>query len=140
MTTYNNKVLIGGRALIALGSSRNTLDTDYLVNDTANSNAFIHDLDANIDYINANGNKFFAEIWATEQGQQIASPQALLELKAYSFVQHCLNRNFQKADDAEYDMKFLVRTFGLRGVKLVQKHVSAGELSEINKVIASTKQ
>ncbi len=133
------KILIGGRALNALGSSRLTKDTDYLVNDTATTEAFIRDEASNTDYINANGHKLFAAIWATEQGRQIASPQALLELKAYAFVQHCLNGFWQKADDAEYDMKFLVRTFGLKGVSLVKAHVSAGELTEINKVIASTR-
>lgn len=132
-------ILIGGQALVTLGSSRSTSDTDYLINDTTSPKAFIHDIENNIDYINANGNKFFAQIYANEAGKEIASPQSLLELKAYSFVQHCINRNFQKADDAEYDMKFLVRKFNLKGVKIVNKFVSVGELSEINKVINSTK-
>jgi hypothetical protein len=132
-------ILIGGQALVTLGSSRSTSDTDYLINDTTSPKPFIHDIENNIDYINANGNKFFAQIYANEAGKEIASPQSLLELKAYSFVQHCINRNFQKADDAEYDMKFLVRKFSLKGVKIVNKFVTIGELSEINKVINSTK-
>lgn len=133
------KILIGGHALVQLGSSRSTNDTDYLVNDLSTTAIFIHDKEANIDYINANGSKFFAIIYANEAGNEIASPASLLELKAYSFVQHCLNHNWQKADDAEYDMKFLVRTFGVRSVSIVKNFVSVGELSEIVKVINSVK-
>jgi hypothetical protein len=133
-------ILIGGAALVQLGSDRRTEDTDYLINDISNTKAFIHDVASNIDYINANGNKFFSAIYATEAGKEIASPQALLELKAYSFVQHCQNFNWKKVDAAEYDMKFLVRTFGLKGLKIANKFMTTGELSEVNKVINSVKK
>lgn len=132
------KILIGGAALRELGSDRHTEDVDYLVNDISSTKAFIHTEDA--DLCNANGNKFFAAVYATQIGREIATPQALLELKAYSFVQHCQNFNWSKVDAAEYDMKFLVRKFNLTGVKIVNKFVSLGELSEINKVIASVKK
>lgn len=132
-----SKILIGGQALKNLGSSRNTNDVDYLINDTTSKSAFLHE--ENIDYLNANGNKFFAEIFKIEAGNEQATPQSLLELKAYAFVQHCQNFNFQKADDCEYDMKFLVRSFGLKGVKIVNKYFSSAELNEVNKVINSTK-
>lgn len=138
------KILIGGRALVALGSSRSTQDVDYLVNDPSQASAFLHDAAANADYLNAAsaqpGGKFFAEIFKAEQGQQIASPQSLLELKAYAFVQHCLNRNFRKADEAEFDMKFLCREFNLSAVKVVKRYVTVGELSEINKVLAAVRK
>lgn len=71
---------------------------------------------------------------------EIASPQALLELKAYSLVQHCLNGFWRKADEAEFDMKFLCREFNLSSVKIVSRFVSAGELAEINKVINSVRK
>ena len=71
---------------------------------------------------------------------EIASPQALLELKAYSFVQHCLNGFFKKADEAEYDLKFLAREFNLSKIKIADKHISEGELREVNKVINSLKK
>ena len=131
------KILIGGQALRNLGSSRNTNDVDYLINNTESKEAFLHE--ENTDYLNANGNNFFSEIYKIETGNSQATPQSLLELKAYAFVQHCQNFNFQKADDCEYDMKFLVRTFGLSGVKIVSKYISSGELSEINKIIRETK-
>ena len=135
------RLLIGGQALVALGSTRITTDTDYLVNDLSSPAGFLHDEAADVDYINANGHKFFAAVWQAEAGNLsgVATPQSLLELKAFSFVQHCLNRKFQKADDAEFDMKFLVRTFGLSRVKLVAKFVTPGQLSEINKVLASVR-
>jgi len=136
------QLMIGGQALLKLGSSRQTVDTDYLVNNKENKMAFFHDIKNNIDYCNANGNKFFSEIWKMEAKNigEIASPQALLELKAYSFVQHCLNGFYQKADDAEFDIKFLVRNFNLSGIKIANKYMSEGELSEVNKVINSVRK
>jgi hypothetical protein len=71
---------------------------------------------------------------------ELASPQALLELKAYSLVQHCLNGFWKKADEAEFDIKFLVREFNLTGVKIVKKFISAGELAEIEKIIKSVRK
>lgn len=134
---YTDKILIGGRALVALGSSRGTQDTDYIINDTSSKAAFLHDEEANIDYINANGNKFFKEIYKMEEGNQIASPQALLELKAYSFVQHCQNFNWSKVNDAEFDIKFLCIKFNIKSVSIVKDYISEGELSEVEKVIKS---
>jgi hypothetical protein len=134
-------LLIGGHALAQLGSSRHTDDVDYLINDPTTREMFLHNQAANIDYINANGHKFFAAVWKAEAGNVTgrATPQSLLELKAYAFVQHCLNRKFQKADDAEYDIKFLVRTFGLKQLKIVPKYLAEGELAEVRKVIDSTR-
>ena len=134
-------LLIGGHALAQLGSSRHTEDVDYLINDPASCEPFLHDAAANVDYINANGHKFFAAVWKAEAGNTSgrATPQSLLELKAFAFVQHCLNRRFQKADDAEYDIKFLVRNFGLRELKIAPRYLTAGELQEVNKVIDSTR-
>ena len=132
-----NQILIGGQALRNLGSDRYTNDVDYLINDTTTKEAFI--TSDSVDYLNANGNKLFAEIYKIEEGNEIATPQSLLELKAYAFVQHCQNFKFAKADSCEYDIKFLVRKFNLKGVKIANKYMSSGELSEVNKVINSVK-
>lgn len=133
----NGRILIGGAALVALGSSRSTQDTDYLINDVTSKEAFLHDEENNIDYLNANGNKFFAEIWKMEAGNEMASPQALFELKAYAFVQHCQNFNWPKTDDAEYDIKFLARNYGIKGGTIVKRYITSGEYSEIQKIIDS---
>jgi hypothetical protein len=133
------KILIGGKALVNLGSSRGTLDTDYLINDVTTKEVFVHDAENDIDYLNANGNSFFSEIYKIEENNDQATPQSLLELKSYAFVQHCQNFNFKKADEAEFDMKFLIREFNLTGVKTVTKHISEGELSEVEKIIRSVK-
>lgn len=140
-TATNTGLLIGGHALAQLGSSRHTDDVDYLINDLTTREPFLHDEAANVDYVNANGHKFFAAVWKAEAGNQTgrATPQSLLELKAFAFVHHCLNRRFQKADDAEYDIKFLVRMFGLKGVKIAPRFMTAGELAEVVKVIESTR-
>lgn len=131
-----NKILVGGQALRNLGSDRNTDDIDYLVNVNCDE-TFLHE--EGVDYLNANRNKFFAEIYLIEEGNEQATPQSLFELKAYAFVQHCQNFNFAKADAAEYDMKFLVRNFGCEP-KIVKKYISSGELSEINKIVKSVKK
>lgn len=132
----NNQILIGGQALKNLGSDRYTSDVDYLINNTATKEAFI--CSDSVDYLNANGNKFFAEIFAAEQGNDQATPQSLMDLKCYAFVQHCQNFNWAKADSCEYDIKFLVRNYKVTP-KLVKKYISAGELSEITKIIKSVK-
>jgi len=136
------KLMIGGQALVRLGSNRTTADTDYLICDESTKAAFIQDEVANVDYCNANGNEFFAAVWKMEAGNtgELASAQAILELKAYSLVQHCQNGNFRKADEAEFDIKFLVREFNLNTLKIVQKFVSKGELNEIEKIIKSVKR
>lgn len=135
--TTSTKILIGGQALRNLGSDRHTNDVDYLINDKSTSEAFITSKE--VDFINANGNKFFASIYKIEEGNETATPQSLLELKAYAFVQHCQNMNWAKVDACEYDIKFLVRTFNLKNVKIANKHISIGELSEVQKVINSVK-
>ena len=134
MTT--SKILVGGQALRNLGSDRYTNDVDYLVNDLNTTSAFI--TGENEDLLNANGNKFFSEIFEIENGNTQASPQSLFELKCYAFVQHCQNFNFAKADSCEYDIKFLVRNFDVTP-KIVKKYISTGELSEIVKIINSVK-
>ena len=131
------KTLIGGQALRNLGSDRHTNDVDYLINDNSNSNAFI--TSEKVDYLNANGNAFFMEIYKIEVGNEQATPQSLFELKAYALVQHCQNMNWAKADACEYDMKFLVRNFDC-SAKIVKKYISSGELSEIQKIVNSVKK
>lgn len=132
-----NKVLIGGRALVALGSSRNTLDIDYLVDDKSTKEIFIH-RDGE-DYCNANGSKFFKEIYELEKDNQMATAQSLLELKIYGWVQHCMNGNWKKVTDYEYDIKFLVQNHNVREISIAPKYLSAGELAEAVKFIQEIK-
>mgnify|MGYP000886966406 FL=1 len=133
----NSKILVGGQALRNLGSDRYTEDVDFLVNDKSTTDAFINTV--GIDYINANGNKFFNEIYNIEKGNEQATPQSLFELKVYAFVQHCQNFNFAKADSCEYDLKFLVRNFNITESNIARKYITAGEYSEIVKIIRSVK-
>jgi hypothetical protein len=133
----NSKILIGGQALRNLGSDRYTEDVDFLVNDKSTTDAFINTV--GIDYINANGNKFFNEIYNIEKGNIQATPRSLFELKVYAFVQHCQNFNFAKADSCEYDLKFLVRNFNITESKIARKYITNGEYSEIVKIVRSVK-
>lgn len=132
-----NKILIGGRALVALGSARNTLDIDYLVDDKSTREMFIRK--DGEDYCNANGSKFFREIYEIEKERQIASPQSLLELKAYGWVQHSLNGNWKKVTDYEYDIKFLVQNHNVRQLNIVQKYLSRSEFEEVAEFINQIK-
>jgi hypothetical protein len=132
------KILIGGQALRNLGSDRYTNDVDYLVCDKSSKKAFI--TSETEDLINANGHKFFAEIFKIEKKNTQATPQSLFELKCFAFVQHCQNFNFKKADACEYDLKFLVREFGISEAKTAVKYMTAGEYSEITKIINSVKK
>ena len=133
----NSKILVGGQALRNLGSDRHTEDIDFLVNDKSTTNPFINMV--GVDYINANGNKFFKEIYNLEKGNEQATPQSLFELKVYAFVQHCQNFNFAKADSCEYDIKFLVRNFNITESKIAVKYITSGEYSEVVKIIRSVK-
>ena len=133
-----NQILIGGQALRELGSDRYTNDVDYLIDDETTLEAFITSKE--VDFLNANGNKFFKEIFNIENGNRIASAQSLFDLKCYAFVQHCQNFNWAKVDSTEYDMKFLVRNFDIKESKVVKKYISNGEYSEIEKIIKSVKK
>ncbi len=134
--------MVGGTALKKLGSSRQSENVNYLINDESTDDMFIHDKNNNIVYVNANGHDFYREVWEKEKSNigEIASPRALLEMKVFGFVQHCLNGFWQKADDAEYDIRFLVRKYNLEGVEIVDKYISDGQLSEVKKIINTTRK
>jgi len=130
--------LIGGQKLKQLGSSRCTSDSDYLVYD---KNLPLFSEKSGDDYINAAKNPFFGAIWKKEIKNPDVSLNSLLELKCFSFVQHCQNFNFQKADNDEFDIKFLVRKLNFNiNFKIVAKHISDGEMSEIIKIIDNMKK
>ena len=139
--TKMEKILIGGQALRELGSNRYTNDTDYLICNPADRRTFIHETE-NVDIINGGGcapfARFFKNVFNAEKGNAIASPQSLLDLKAYAYIQHVKNGNGQKADDAEFDIKFLVRTFGVNELKLVVDFLTPSERNTVNSIISST--
>ena len=134
--------LIGGAALVKLGSSRRTLDVVYLTYDDSNEQLFIHDHKENVDYVNAAASDFLRKIWETESKAigELATPKTLLLLKAWAFINHCQNGYWQRADDAEYDIRFIVRTLGATDVSLLSMAVSAAELKEVQKIIDDVKR
>jgi hypothetical protein len=79
--------------------------------------------------------KFFKEIWKMESKNNtgIASVQAIAELKSFSLVQNCLNGDFKKAEEAEFDLNFL-KSIGATLPTICKKYVSAGQFSEIEKI------
>lgn len=134
------KILIGGQALRELGSSRYTNDVDYLIFDKNSNKMFIKNEEKNEDYLNAAASDFFNQIYKIEKNNTIASPNSLLELKAYSWVQHLQNANWKKAADCEFDMAFLVREKGAKMPTIVKKYVSKSEWAEIEKEISQIKK
>ncbi|MCF6319496.1 MAG: hypothetical protein L3J83_09510 [Proteobacteria bacterium] len=132
------KILIGGAALVELGSSRRTQDLDYLIYDKSSPELFMHFHD--IDYINAARSDFYKEIFDLEKGNKIASPQSLLETKANALIQHLQNGYWQKADDAEYDIKYLVRKFKLIGLHILPRYYDQAVIKEVTKIIDSVNQ
>lgn len=130
--------LIGGQKLKELGNTRHTEDLDYLIYNDEDT-LFRHE--DNIDYINAAKNSFFKAIWKKEIDNKEISLNSLFELKCYSFVQHCQNFNFVKADNDEFDIKFLVRKLNFDiNFNIIKKHISSGEMSEIIKIINNMKK
>lgn len=109
------------------------------MNRTDSDAVFIHDAEHQIDYINANAFAFFAEIWEMEQenDQEIASPQALLELKAFALVQYYKNNVLDKIEACVYDIEFLCMKFGLRDVPRVRKYITESQYQEVLKIIRS---
>jgi hypothetical protein len=133
----DTKILIGGQALRALGSSRHTKDTDYLV--SVPGAPLFTNADG-IDYINAAatepGADFYAAVLASLDGAEVATPQALAEMKAFALAQHCRNGHFAKADDAEFDITFLAREHGVTGCPIAERHLDAGAIAEIRRIFA----
>ena len=128
------KRLVGGQKLRDLGSSRYTDDVDFLIFDKSSTELFINSKEE--DLINCANHPFYTEIWNAGE----VTPALLLEMSAFTFVQHCLNMNFDKADTKEFDIKFLVRLLeGKVNLKIVNKYVSVGELSEVSKIIESVR-
>ena len=127
------KFMVGGQALRTLGHDRHTEDTDYLISRPSDERTFIHEEGGLVDYLNAAANTFFGQIWKSLQGHtgEVATPQAIAELKAYAMVQHYGNRNFAKAAACEYDLKFLAREFGVKSTPIAAKYMTAGQYSEV---------
>ena len=116
------KRLVGGQKLRDLGSSRYTDDVDYLIFDSSSTDLFINSTEE--DLVNCANHPFYTEIWNSGE----VTAELLLEMSAYTFVQHCLNMNFDKADTKEFDIKFLVRLLeGKTELKIVNKYVNVNE-------------
>ena len=137
MLTRDN-ILIGGQALRRLGHDRHTDDIDYLVwaEDTP---VFTHRADG--DLINAAANNFLGEVFAAARPVDgVADAQTLLELKAWAWMNYLQNGCWKKADQAEYDIKFLVRDCGVSATAIINKYAHGGELAELEKLISACKK
>lgn len=132
MANNSGRVMIGGKAMNFYGSNRLTMDTDYLVYEPGKELFYQEEKG---DIINAAAHGFLKDVWAVEKENQIVSPQGLLELKAFAFINHCQTGAFRKSYDDEYDIKFIAREFDLTDVPLIKKHMHPGEYAEIKKLL-----
>ena len=132
---YENKILIGGAALVKLGSSRSTSDVDYLIFDENSFEHFFFDKENNIDYMNGNASNFAEEIYKKEKGNKVATPQSLFELKAFAFLSHLRNFNQNKMNDCCFDLKFLNINFGINSLPTLEKYITPEEKTEILNII-----
>lgn len=133
--------LIGGQKLRELGSDRHTDDVDYLIYDPTDDRLFIHKPDRDI--VNAANHQLYSAVWALDAERDDVSLRALLEMTVFTFVQHCENMNWEKADSKEYDIKFLVRKILQAGepvdYSIALQHISAGAATEVEKIVKSIK-
>ena len=153
MLLQNHKILIGSQALGQLGSTRVGRGTDYLVFDLNDQRVFIEHGQGWL--VNAANHPFFRTIWEKEtQGLHegspcltegiypTASPQHLLELAAYAYGQSHTrpSGNAQHADDAAYDMRFLLRKFHphIFDAPLACSHLSSSGAEKVWQLIAGT--
>lgn len=134
----NKKILVGGKALNIYGSTRLTHDTNYLIFDSSSSEPFIKDDKKSITYLNGNGLTFFEEIFHREKENDIASAPSLMELKAYSYIQHMVNENYIRAISDKHDIAFLSLEFDLKSVEVVNEYLKENQIDEIAKIIADT--
>jgi hypothetical protein len=128
--------LIGGQKLRELGSDRHTDDRDYLIYDESNPELFIHEAD--YDIINAAAHPFYSAVWALDADSDDVSLQALFEMTIFTFVNHCENGSWEKADAKEYDIRFLARKMnGQVSFDIARNYISAGAVEEVEKILDS---
>ena len=128
------KRLVGGQKMREMGSTRHTDDLDYLVYDESDSRLFINS--ESQDFINCANHKFYEAIWNLGE----IDAQAMLEMAAFTFVQHCMNGNFVKADSKEFDIKHLARLIGKDAkIKIANEFITAGQEQEVKNIITSVK-
>lgn len=127
--------LIGGQKLRELGSDRHTDDVDYIIYDESGTELF--NCSEKCDVVNAALNPFYSAVWALDAGSDSVSLRALLEMTVFTFVQHCENGKWEKADSKEYDIKFLCRKIGTKNIdySIAQGYISAGANEEVEKII-----
>jgi len=113
--------------MVELGSDRSTNDLDYLVN-VKGQELFTTDEDGN-DHINAAAHPFYAEIFKAAETTGITA-QLMFDMKCFTLVQHCQNRNFCKVASTEYDMRRLHIDHEVSVAPIASKHMTTGEYKE----------
>ncbi len=141
MKLNSKKILIGVATLAELESSRHTEGVDYLVYLEDTPDLFIKDHVNNINYINAAAHGFYSELWEREKDviSPVATPLTLLNSKVFAFVQHSKNGFFEKADQAEFDIKFIVRKLNVSDMTIAARYIDPDALAEVQKIIDSVK-
>jgi len=130
----DRKVLVGGVALMLLGSSMHPRNVEYLVKIGPKA---IDEFQF-FTYYNANANAFFNELWEMEKRKKIASPQTLLELRAFNYVNLPVDCDWHIKHNLEFDISFLAgpyNRFNLSGLKILPKYMDKQKLSGFNRFL-----
>lgn len=129
----NKKILIGGQAMLLIGSTRATEDTGFLIYEETSKELFTRDKVANVDYINAAASPFYRKIWEAETQEQ-ASANSLFKMKIYAYVQHIQKAYWDKADATMQDIVFLTTNFKV-DFSILEDYLNPSELKEVKKEI-----
>ena len=140
MVKYITKILIGDKAMSILGTTRLSESSCYLVLEGNFIEDILRDEQTGSIYVNALGNAFYEEIYRSEKNNLIASPQAMLNLRAYDYIQYLNGKEFEKAAQADYDIRFLIIRYKLQDINIAKKHLSKLQLQEIENLLKSIKK
>lgn len=128
-----HKILVGNKAMRHYGSSIDTGWTEYLTYDESGISSFESETGTIIN--NAIHSTYHEAIWDAEQDNEIASPSSLLKLECYSFIISIQSCNFESADIHEFNIKFLVRKFGVTNITNLQYYCTLNQYNQVRKII-----
>ena len=133
------RIMIGGQALRAHGHDRHTDDVDWAV--SRDGAEFVAERTVEGETLDMAAFAITAEVWAAMQpveinGQMIADPQSLAELKGFALIQHCRQGNWTKVAADEYDLQFLGRVFGITELPILARHEGAAAAEAANELTA----
>lgn len=128
-----HKILVGNKAMRHYGSSIDSEWTEYLTCDESGM-VSVEPETRTIMY-NAIHNMYHKAIWDAEQGNEIASSSSLLKLECNAIINCIKSGNFEESDEHEFNIKFLVRKFGVTDITDLQHYCTFRQYNQVRKII-----